>query len=554
MNKLIPFILLLLWFIKAGSQGLSSDTTAYLLSGNLDNYTAWSFSKQNGTTGTVTGYAGLNGNGLKVNYTFPSSGGWVNLEIPVGNLFNRSYPMVFFIYTTTSTANLEIKFIDKDGSVFDVRPSLSKYANSWHHVTAYLDNTGYAWGGNTTFDIPYKFSLAISAPGAASGTVYLDEIGIGRAGLPSSFLPTTDPNSQLAGIGFAQRRDTALTAEDPLVLEYLKQLQDQGSPKAALLPTYYGGVQAQTFNNCLAALAFITRNEKERAERILDFYLNATDSSNTDQYLQNFFYNHQARGFFQECDIRTMQAMGARNRWIGDMAWLLISCKNYELKYNSNRYDYLIGLIRELFISFYKDAAIGGYIQHGWENGDANLHEANGHHEGNIDCYVALKLCGQDQIAHQIKLWLDDQLDGRSSLPLDLYTWRTLAFGALGEPYPSLLNMAEYDFRYRKIISVKGRQVMGMFSNPDITIQNFWNDGTGHIACAFHAFGDQQRGLFYANQLDPLIVSQQIGTKTTHGIPYTLNTQGYPGVDPLVPVLSSSAWYILAKNKVNPFL
>ncbi|MGE5393773.1 MAG: T9SS type A sorting domain-containing protein [Candidatus Saccharibacteria bacterium] len=554
MNKLITFILLLLWFLKAGAQGLSSDTASYLLDGNLDTYSAWSFSKQSGTLGAVANYAGINGNGLKVTYTFPSTGGWVNLEIPLAASFTRSNPMVFFIEATPSAANLEIKFIDKDGSVFDVRPSLSKYANGWYQVTAYLDNTSYAWGGNPTFDIPAKFSLAISAQGSESGTVYFDEIGIGKAGLPSSFLPTIDPNSLLAGIGFTQRRDTALTPEDPLVLQYLKQLQDQGSPTAALLPTYYGGIQAQTFNNSLAALAFIVKDEKQRAERILDFYLNATDSSNTDQFKQSFFYYHQPRGFFQECDIRTLQAMGAKNRWIGDMAWLLITCKNYRLKYNSSRYDYLIGIIRDLFISFYKDAAIGGYIQHGWENGDANLHEATGHHEGNIDCYVALKLCGENQLAHKIKLWLDDQLNGKGSLPLDLYTWRTLAFGALGEPYPSLLNMAEYDFRYRKIITVKGKEVMGLYSNPDITIQNFWNDGTGHIACACQAYGDKQRGMFYANQLDALIVTQQIGTQTMHGLPYTLNTQGYPGVDPSVPVLSTSAWYILAKNKVNPFL
>lgn len=554
MNKFILILLFSLWFFNAEAQGPPADATNYLQGGNLDNYPAWSFSHQSGSLGTVANYAGLNGNGLAVSYTFPSSGGWVNLEIPVDNLFAPSNPIVFFIYATPSTANLEIKFIDKDGSVFDVRPSLSKYVNGWYHVTAYLDNTGYAWGGNSTFDIPAKFSLAISAPEGSAGTVYFDEVGIGKAGLPSSFLPTIDPNSQLEGIGFAQRRDLVMTPEDPLVLQFLELLQDQGSPDAALLSTYYGGVQAQTFNNCLAAMAFIAKDEKQRAERILDFYLNATDSSNTNQHQQNFFYNHQARGFFQECDIRTLQAMGARNRWIGDMAWMLIACKNYQLHYNSTRYDYLVGIIRDLFISFYKEAAIGGYIQHGWENGDANLHELTGHHEGNIDCYVALKLCGQDRIAHQIKLWLDNQLDGRISLPLDLYTWRTLAFGALGEPYPSLLNIAEYDFRYRKIIPVNDKQVMGLYSNPDITILNFWNDGTGHIACAFQAFGDQQRGIFYANQLDPLIVARQIGTQTIHGIPYTLNTQGYTGVDPSAPVLSSSAWYILAKNKVNPFL
>jgi hypothetical protein len=554
MRKLIRIILICFFSNQVLAQGLTSDTTNYLLAGNLDNYAAWSFNKQVGTNGTISNYKGLHGTGIQINYTFPATGGWVTMDIPFGSLYTKSNPMVFFIYTTNSADKLEIKFIDSDGSVFDIKPSLSKYFGGWNHITAYLDNTSYDWGGNTKFETPSKFSLAISGSGTSSGTVCFDEIGVGKVGLPSSFLPTIDPDCELGGIGFAQRRDTVMTPEDPLVLKYLESLQDLSTVSRNLLPTYKGGAQAQTFNNCLAALSFLVKNERERAERILDFYRNATDSSNIDNLKQNFFYKGEARGFYQECDIQTLKAMGAKNRWIGDIAWLLITCKNYQVKYNSNRYDYLIQIIKELFLSFYKKAEIGGYIQHGWENGDAKLHESYGHHEGNIDCYVALKLCGEDFYAHQIKIWLDNQLDGNTSLPLDLYTWRALAFGAINDSYTALLNIPEYDFRYRKIVNVKGKDMMGMFSSPDITIQNFWNDGTGHASCAFQAFGDQRRGYFYANQIDPLIVTQIFGAVTTHGIPYTLNTQGYPGVDPNVPVLSSSAWYILAKNGYNPFL
>lgn len=554
MKILIYIILASFVSLKGFSQGITSDTTNYLANGNMDNYKSWSFAQQTGTTGTLNTFAGLHSDGLKIDYNFPSSGGWVNLEIPVGSTFTKNNPLVFFVYSASSSGNLEIKFIDSDGSVFMVKPALSNYSGKWVHVTAYLDNASYAWGGNSSFGTPAKFSIAISGENASSGTVFIDEIGVGKPGLVSSFLPTIDPNSELAGIGFAQRRDTIVTPEDPLVLSYLENLQDQSTTSGKLVPTYWGGNQAQTFNNCLAAMAFITKNEKQRAERILDFYLNATDSTNADKLKQNFFYNGEARGFFQECDIHTLQATGAKNRWIGDMAWLLITCKNYQKKYNSNRYEYLIKIIKELFLSFYKPTNTGGYIQHGWEFGDTQLHENYGHHEGNIDCYVALKLCGEDFIAHQIKTWLDAQLIGNTSLPLDLYTWRTMAFGALGNAYISLLNIPEYDFRYRKIININGADVMGMYSNPDITINNFWNDGTGHISCAFQAFGDRQRGYFYANQMDALIIPQTIGDRVVNGIPYTQNTQGYPGVDPKVAVVSSSAWYILAKNGVNPFL
>lgn len=554
MRTLYLFTIISFACLNVFAQGVTTDTTNYLLSNNLDNYSVWSFSKQTGTNGTISNYNGINGNGIQISYTFPSSGGWVTMEIPFGSSYTKANPMIFFISATSSTAKLEIKFIDNDGSVFDVKPLLSKYPGGWAHVTTYLDNASYDWGGNTKFDTPSKFSIAISGSASSSGTVYLDEIGIGKPGLASSFLPTIDPNSELTGTGFAQRRDIAITPEDPLVLKFLEGLQDKTTTARNLVPTYQGGSQAQTFNNCLVTLAFLVKNEKERAERILDFYLNATDSANTDSLKQNFFYNGEARGFYQECDIHTLKAMGAKNRWIGDMAWLLITCKNYQDKYSSTRYNYLITIIKDLLLSFYKEVSTGGYIQHGWENGDANLHESYGHHEGNIDCYVVMKLCEEEYYAHQIKIWLDNQLDRNTALPLDLYTWRTLAFGAMGDSYISLLSIPEYDFRYRKIINVNGTDVMGMYSEPNIAVTNFWNDGTGHISCAFQAFSEKQRGYFYANQLDPLIINQVIGTETTHGIPYTLNTDGFPGVDPTIAVISSSAWYILAKNGCNPFM
>ena len=229
------------------AQGIATDTTHFLTANNLDDYSAWSFSKQTGTNGTFSNYNGINGNGLQIRYTFPPSGGSVNLEIPIGSSFTRSNPMAFFIYSTTSSDKLEIKFTDLDGSVFVVKPSLGKYSGKWNHVTAYLNNTTYDRGGNTTFDTPSKFSLAISGSTLSSGTVFIDEIGQGKAGLASSFQPIIDPDSELDGIGFAQRLDTVIQLEDSLVLKHLEALQDQSTTAANLMPTY--SLQSKVFPN-----------------------------------------------------------------------------------------------------------------------------------------------------------------------------------------------------------------------------------------------------------------------------------------------------------------
>lgn len=219
------------------AQGVANDTTHYLVANNLDDYSAWSFSKQIRTNGTVSNYNGINGDGLQIRYSFPPSGGWVNLEIPIGSSFTRSNPMAFFIYSTNSSDKLEIKFTDQDGSVFNVKPSLGKYSGGWNHVTAYLKNTTYDLGGDTTFNTPSKFSLAISGVALSSGTIFLDEIGSGIAGLASSFQPTIDPDSEFSEIDFAQRHDTVIQPKAPLVLKHLQALQVQSTTAVNLMPT-----------------------------------------------------------------------------------------------------------------------------------------------------------------------------------------------------------------------------------------------------------------------------------------------------------------------------
>jgi hypothetical protein len=354
----------------------------------------------------------------------------------------------------------------------------------------------------------------------------------------------------LEGNGFLQRRNAELYAEDPLILEYLKTIQDISSSDGLLVPSMEGN-QAQTFNNALAALAFTIKNEKERAEKILDFYSLATNINNTDQYLQNFYYNGEARGFFQYVDITNYHDHShTANRWIGDMAWLLIACKQYQFKYTSQKYESLIEIIKNLFISYFKDEGDKGYVQHGWLNGDTRLHEAFGHHEGNIDCYIAFKMCGENSYANKIKNWLHAELNNKVDLPLDLYAWRALAYG---DEYIDLLDIPEYDFRYRKIIINNADSTMGFYSNADISINNFWNDGTAHMACAYMAYGDKNRGYFYANQLDKLIKEKNLGEDIVHYIPYTLNTSGnYGWVDINKGFSSAVAWYIMAKNEFNP--
>lgn len=513
----------------------------------------WEQQCSSGSSVSISGFPGIHSDGLKCEYSIPSADGYFSVIVTPEEIFSFDNPVVFYIKVDSLVENntIELKFIDQDGSVYGRKARLCDFSGAWKQVVVYLKDTEYWWGGDATFDKFADFSIAVS--GRGTGTLLLDEIEFGKQDLLSIFKCSLDPDSSLTGIGFIQRRDLSLIKEDPLMLFYLKTIQDTFAPGKNLLPSMEGYMnELQTFNNSLVAIAFVLKGEKKRAERILDWFAEATDTANMDKYKQNFYYNHEARGFYQKVNISTYKADTTVDRWMGDMAWLLIACKNYEFRFSSQRYDHLIGIIKNLLISFYKPAEKGGYIQSGWRHGDVRLHEAQGHPEGNIDCYVAFKLCGEEYYAENIRIWIENELYGRPSLPLDLYTWRVLAFG---RNYASLLNIPEYDFRYRKILDVNGDKVMGFYHCADIYVNNFWNDGTGHIACAYQTFGDKQRGYFYANQMDYLIINSTVGKAKTHTIPYTLNNEGgYEWVNTNRGFISCVAWYIFAKNGFNPFL
>lgn len=494
------------------------------------------------------------GGGLALKYSLPMSGGWTVLAHKLDRFPGADTPMVFQL-KATGPADLEVKWISADGSVFGRRVPLKNYPNTTP-IVLFRNNLEYWWGGKGEDDVPVSVEFAIS--GTGSGTAVLSQIGFGVPGLEPTFPPAgpvLDPDRELKGFGFRQRRDDRLAPEDPGVLEWLKQLQDASSPDKKLLPSMEDNA-VNLFNQALVAMAFIVKGERERAERILDYYAGAVDRGNRDPMKQNFFLNGEARGFYQNTVLNgsgstpACSRAGKSDRWVGDMAWLLLAYRYYEKTYSSDRYAEITRLLKDLIVSWFKETPEGGgYVGHGWREGDARLHETFGHPEGNIDCYAALKLCGETEKAGKIRRWLDSVLRG-DQLPLDLYTWRALAYG---KEAGAVLNIPEYDLRFRKTLTVDDEPVAGLFSSANIEVDNIWLDGTGHIACAFMHSGNPERGYFYANQLDAFLMDREIGGVACRALPYTANRQGgYDWVRPDRGFVSVGAWYIFAKNGFNP--
>jgi hypothetical protein len=233
-------------------------------------FDSWQSSHSNG--GSIE-FNEANNSILKIDYDMKVPEDWVAIQTACPDFPAPDVPVVFDI-KADANCFLEIKFIDKDGSVFWRKISLKDKYKNWTKLVFRLSSTEYGWGGkDSTFDSLANFNLAVS--GGGSGTVWIKDVNFGSSNDKSSFSPAgavLDPNRELEGFGFAQRRHQQMQPEDKLVLEYLKQVQDAGSKEKQLLPSMgTEDIEAQTFNNSLVAMAFMLDGQKERAERILDF-------------------------------------------------------------------------------------------------------------------------------------------------------------------------------------------------------------------------------------------------------------------------------------------
>ena len=520
-----------------------------------DNPRLWNVHPDGKSSAELATESGPDGPCLRLTYSLRGDYGWVECKMPVTNNPADNVPVSFAIRSEGS-GNLEIKFLDGDGSIFGAKVPLPGPFTNWTPVNIYRSNTEYWWGGDDQFSGLTEFQFVVSGKG--DGVLRLKNIGLARPGLPATFPPVgpvVDPNANLPGIGFEQRRAADMIPENPLVLEWLKQVQDTSSPDRSLLPSMENN-ECHTFNNVLVAMAFMLKGEKERAERILDFFAKATVRDNQDPTLQNFFYRGEPRGFFQtvalnpDGKVAALHTFSPNDRWMGDMAWLLIAYKYYDKNYGGDRYREITDLLKTLLLSWFKDNGNEGYVQHGWRQGDTKLHESFGHPEGNIDCFAAFTLCGEHERAGKIRAWLDRVLKGYS-LPLDQYTWRVLA---CGKSYADRMDIPDRDLRYRKTLTAPGGgQVMGFFDHADITVTNIWLDGVGHAACAYQSCGNKQRGFFYANQLDAMAIDRDVHGVRCRAFPYTANASGgYECVHFDRGFISVAAWYIFAKNGFNP--
>lgn len=365
-----------------------------------------------------------------------------------------------------------------------------------------------------------------------------DSLTLGGADI----LSTVSTVSTTLGTSHQRIFEAALraTPNDSIAYTFLKQQQNT----LGILPTVAHGNLVSTYDQALAAIAFLAMDDRAAAEHIFDYY-----ESQRVQELESGL-----GGFHQ---FRSAAGVPSGNRWMGDNAWLLIALNNYEDRYGLGNYSSLSSSLNQ-WLAGLEDPVEGGLWGGFRANGDT-IHKIT---EGNIDAYVAFAPSqAYDNVRASVLSHLEaekwDSLDGNLmawptnptyKYALDCYTWGYCAF----PDFPSTAWTELDKFELTVTSATTGNDVFGYCFDEDQDA--LWYEGTGQVA-VMQWFSGQ------ASAAESTIAQMDLGLTLTAaqgcGWPYTANDGTAYGADPLWevasthPCISSTAWYLMATHRHN---
>lgn len=312
-----------------------------------------------------------------------------------------------------------------------------------------------------------------------------------------------------------------------------------------LLESSENGNVVSLYDNALAAMVFMIREDYDRVEKIFDFF-NARINSE----LKN-----GVGGFSQ---LRDRNGTPFNHRWMGDNAWLLIALNNYKSRTGSNKYAVLSEEIANWLISL-QDSDGGLFAGYNAANNLLNYKVT----EGNFDAFNAI--AGYTNFHSGILDFLeqnrwdenDKNLVAWPENPpylyaLDCHSWPYMLFN----DYPiSALTTAERHLN-TQTNTVNGIEISGYCFDEDKDV--VWLEGTAQMALAFELANMPEERDRYLREMEKNLISSSVHLDAT-GFPYASNPGTSYGDGPLWEsaddeiAISGGAWYLFAKLKFNPF-
>jgi hypothetical protein len=294
----------------------------------------------------------------------------------------------------------------------------------------------------------------------------------------------------------------------------------------------------------LAAIYFLHLGERQRAERILDFFQGQIQTE----------LLAQPGGFYQ---FRNVEGKEGSSKWLGDNAWLLLALNHYEEAYGAAKYGEMQALL-ETWIRSLQDLD-GGLLGGTRENG-TNFPKVT---EGMITAFKAVR--GYDRFHQRLleylhtnrwdsneKLLLSWPENQDYRLALDVHTLGSAIFPELAN---DLLKEA-HRFKTVQALTLTGEPIEGYCFDEDKDV--VWLEGTAQMAVALKSAQRHAEADAILAQLDKAFIKSG-SYPGAQGLPYAANPgTGYENeplwahVD-LAPALSATLWYRFAKEGFNPF-
>jgi hypothetical protein len=171
----IIIVCLLVTTILLSQQSQSKDTTKIIFQDDFKQITSWELYKDDVAQIKTSSSKNNNLSALKVSYDLKSKT-WVAFEKPVNLMLNENCVLKFKMSATGNNNYLEIKFVDKDGSVFGTKLSIP--TNGWQDVVINVDDMEYWWGGDEKLDAVVRLGFAVSKKDGGSGVVEVSDLKI----------------------------------------------------------------------------------------------------------------------------------------------------------------------------------------------------------------------------------------------------------------------------------------------------------------------------------------------------------------------------------------
>ena len=336
---------------------------------------------------------------------------------------------------------------------------------------------------------------------------------------------------------------------------------------------------AFTYDNALAALAFIASDDRQRAKQIVDTLVAAQkrDRAFDDGRIRNAYKG----GRFDPSSTHFLlpgKYDAPTNSWqesefhvsthTGNVAWAMLALLGYYESYGGDEYLQAAIAMGQWIEQNCRDGrGAGGYTggYTGWGTQQQKLSYKSTEH--NLDLYAVFArlylLTGESawqeraDYAKQFVVamwngkqghfWTGTEDDGttiyREVIPLDAQAWTPLALGAAAEPYLKCLEYAQQHH------ALKG----GFDFNRDK--DGVWYEGTAQMALAYQETDRPQKARAVLAMLDA--GKQRSGAMpTTDGTTLTtgfIQPDGNPWLYFHSLHVGATAWAVLAERGVNPF-